>query len=87
MYRCMDCGPCTSLHSQSCFMHVPEKWDGGEFVPNMLMDVKIPLDHHCSAVLKERVTVSSLKGFVKACSIMSRVIINFCASASRLIPL
>ena len=70
VYRCLDCGPwmtyckecCMSQHSRSCFLHVPEKWERGEFVPVMLMNVEIPLNHHCSAVFKERITIISLKG-------------------------
>ena len=71
VFRCSDCGPwisycthcCITQHNQCCFLHIPEKWENGHFVPVMLMNVEIPLDHCCSTEYKDKVTIISLKGY------------------------
>ena len=69
-YRCNECGPwmsyceqcCIIQHSQCCFLHVPEKWVYGQFVPVMMVNLEIPLNHSCSTEFKETVSVVGLKG-------------------------
>lgn len=71
IFRCTDCGPwicyckhcCIFQHNHCCYLHIPEKWENGRFVPVMLMNVEIPLDHHCSTEYKDKMIIISLKGY------------------------
>ena len=84
MFRCTDCGPwmsfckycCITQHNQCCFLHVPEKWEHGHFVPVMLMNVEIPLDHRCLTEYKDKVTIISLKGLFSGHIILLQAIGN-----------
>lgn len=77
VFRCTDCGPwiaycehcCITQHNQCCFLHVPEKWEHGHYIPVMLMNVEIPLDHCCSTEYKDKITIISLKGLCNVVAI------------------
>lgn len=72
LFRCVDCGPwmsyckhcCITQHSQCCFLHVPEKWENGRFVPVMLMNIEMSLDHCCLTEFKDKITIVSLNGLL-----------------------
>ncbi len=65
MSFCEQC--CIIQHSQCCFLHIPEKWTYGQFVPVMMVNLEIPLNHSCSTEFKEKVSIVSLKGLYQAC--------------------
>ena len=47
VFRCTDCGRwiaycrhyCITQHNQCCFLHIPEKWEHGQIIPVMLMNI------------------------------------------------